>query len=106
MVLRRATRSYNLGMADDIDTRLADWESRLDRLDGNDENVAPSEANGNHLLFVPAPSGYRLVERTGSAPAAGDVLELDEGEGRYVVSRVIRSPLPGDTRPCAYVALI
>ena len=94
-------------MADDIDTRLADWESRLDRLEGNEENVAPSEAaTASYLLFVPAPSGYRLVERTGSAPAAGDVLELDEGEGRYVVSRVIRSPLPGDTRPCVYLALI
>jgi hypothetical protein len=27
-------------------------------------------------------------------------------ERRYVVSRVIRSPLPGDTRPCVYLAVI
>ena len=90
-------------MADDIDTRLADWESRLDRLEGE---PVPAPVDGGYLLFVPAPSGYRLVERTGSAPAPGDVLELDDGEGRYVVSRVVRSPLPGDTRPCAVLALI
>lgn len=103
MVLRRAARSYNSGMAEDIDTRLADWEERLDRLEGEPR---PAAADGGYLVFVPAPSGYRLVERTGSAPTPGDVLELDQGEGRYVVSRVIRSPLPGDTRPCVYLAPI
>jgi hypothetical protein len=92
-------------MADDIDTRLADWEARLDRLEENDEDLVRSEAGGGYLVFVPASSGYQLLERTGSVPAPGDVLELD-GEGRYVVSRVIRSPLPGDTRPCVYLAVI
>ena len=103
MVLRRATRSYNSGMADDIDTRLADWESRLDRLEGE---PGPAPVDDGYVLFVPATSGYRLDEREGSAPEPGDVLEIDEGEGRYVVSRVIRSPLPGDTRPCVVLALI
>ena len=92
-------------MADDIDTRLADWEARLDRLEENDEKLVPSEAIGGYLVFFPAPSGYQLVERTGSVPAPGDMLEFD-GEGRYVVSRVIRSPLPGDMRPCVYLAVI
>jgi hypothetical protein len=93
-------------MAEDIDTRLADWEARLDRLEENDESAAPSEADGGYVLFVPAPSGYQLVERTGSVPASGDVLELDDVEGGYAVLRVIRSPLPGDTRFCAYLTLI
>jgi hypothetical protein len=95
-------------MAEDIDTRLADWEARLDRLEENEardeERDVPSGATGSYVVFVPAPSGYRLVERSGSAPAPGDVLELDAS--RYVVSRVIRSPLPDDTRPCVYLALI
>jgi hypothetical protein len=90
-------------VADDIETRLADWGARLDRLE---EEPVPTRVSGGYLLFVPSPSGYELVERTGSAPAPGDLLELDEREGRYVVSRVVRSPLPGDTRPCAYVAPI
>ena len=92
-------------MADDIDTRLADWEARLDRLEENEEHAPPPESNG-YLVFAPAASGYQLVERTGSVPAEGDVLELDDEEGRYVVSRVVRSPLPDDTRTCVYLALI
>jgi hypothetical protein len=94
-------------VADDIDTRLAEWEARLDRLEENEEERAvPSGATGSYVLFVPAPSGYQLVERSGSVPAPGDVLALEEGKGRYVVSRVIRSPLPDDTRPCVNLALI
>ena len=94
-------------MADDIDTRLADWEARLDRLEENEETRcavrAPTAATS---------SSYRrpLATNSSSEPdpclAPGDVLELDEGKGRYVVSRVIRSPLPDDTRPCVYFALI
>jgi hypothetical protein len=93
-------------MADDIDTRLAYWEARLDRLEENEETAVPSEAGGDYLLFLPAPSGYQLVERTGSVPGPDDVLELVEGERPYIVSRVIRSPLPDDTRPCVYLVLI
>ena len=96
-------------MADEIDTRLADWEARLDRLEETEETeetALPSEAGDGYLLFAPAPSGYQLVERTGSVPATGDVLELDDREGRYVVSCVVRSPLPDDVRPCVYLALI
>ena len=93
-------------MADDIDARLADWEARLNRLEENEEHAAPPEWNGGYLVFVPGSSGYQLVERTGSVPVQGDVLELDDEKGRYVVSRVIRSPLPADTRPCVYLALI
>jgi hypothetical protein len=97
-------------VADDIDARLDDWEARLDRLESDglvDASApAPAEPSVEHLLFVPAPSGYVLVERTGSAPAPGDVLELEEQDVRYTVSRVVRSPLPGDDRLCAYVAAI
>ena len=93
-------------MADDLDARLTDWEARLDRLEETGETAVPLEESRRYLLFAPVPSGYQLVERTGSVPAQGDVLELDEREGRYVVSRVIRSPLPDDTRPCVYLALI
>ena len=93
-------------MANDIDARLADWEARLNRLDENEEHAASPEWNGGYLVFVPGPTGYQLVERTGSVPAQGDVVELDDEIARYVVSRVIRSPLPADARPCVYLALI
>jgi hypothetical protein len=57
---------------------------------------------GVHLLFVWKPSGYELVERPGSAPAVGSEVEQD-GETLHV-TKVAPSPLPGDRRPCAYLA--
>lgn len=54
-----------------------------------------------HLVFVWKTSGYELAERSGEAPAPGT--EIEEGETRYVVTRLASSPLPGDARPCAYL---
>ncbi len=54
-----------------------------------------------HLLFVSKPSGYELAERDGEAPQIGTAVE--EGETRFVVTRVAPSPLPGDDRVCAYL---
>ena len=56
-----------------------------------------------YLLFVSKPTGYELLERDGEPPAAGSELSLDD-DGRYVVAKVASSPLPGDERPCAYLA--
>jgi hypothetical protein len=56
-------------------------------------------ANG-HLLFVHKPSGYELVERGGSAPAVGEIVEHEER--RLRVTKVAASPLPQDPRLCAY----
>jgi hypothetical protein len=54
------------------------------------------------LLFVPGADGYRLVSLDVTPPAAGESLEID-GE-RFSVLRLGRSPLPGDARPCVYLA--
>jgi hypothetical protein len=54
-----------------------------------------------HLLFVWSPSGYRLIARSGEPPAAGSVLE--DGDQRFKVTKVAPSPLPDDSRPCAYL---
>jgi hypothetical protein len=54
-----------------------------------------------HLLFVWKTSGYELAERKGDAPAVG--AEVEEGEKRFVVTRIGPSPLPGDDRACAYL---
>ena len=59
------------------------------------------EQNGSprrgYLLFVWSPTGYSLVEREGDVPRVGD--EVTEG---LVVTKIGPSPVPGDTRPCAY----
>jgi hypothetical protein len=55
----------------------------------------------SHLLFVWKTSGYELHEGEGDVPAVGAEVEQD-GE-RMRVTKVAPSPLPGDTRPCAYL---
>jgi hypothetical protein len=59
------------------------------------------EVTEGHVLFVPAPAGYRLLERDGPPPAGSDVVEL--AEARYCVLRLGPSPLPGDRRRCAFL---
>ena len=57
-----------------------------------------------HLLFVPTYQGYLLLERGGSAPALGEVLELpDTPSARLIVVKLALSPLPQDRRVCAYL---
>lgn len=54
-----------------------------------------------HLLFVPTPARYVLVEREGPPPAPGDAVALSEGS--FVVGKLGRAPVPGDLRPCAFL---
>ena len=56
---------------------------------------------GRHLLFIWKTSGYELLEREGEPPVPGS--DVEEAEGRYVVSKLGPSPLPGDDRVCAYL---
>lgn len=62
------------------------------------------DPESKHLLFVPTPHGYLLLEESGAPPNVGDVLDLLEGPAnRAVVAKVASSPLPHDTRACAYL---
>jgi hypothetical protein len=58
-------------------------------------------AEAGHLLFVWTATGYELREREGEPPAVGS--EVDDDGVRGLVSKIAPSPLPGDTRPCAYL---
>jgi hypothetical protein len=58
---------------------------------------------GGHLLFVPETHGYELLERDGEAPPVGAALELGPSHRRYIVTKVAASPLPQDSRRCAYL---
>ena len=66
------------------------------------EQPEPRLLVGAHLLFVPSPGGYALLERSGLAPEKGNALILEDA-GDFLVSKVGRSPLPGDARSCAYL---
>jgi hypothetical protein len=60
-----------------------------------------AEQNGSgqrgYVLFVWSPSGYTLRDRDGELPRVGD--EIEDG---LVVTKIGASPVPGDSRPCAY----
>ena len=62
------------------------------------ETPAPAS---EHLLFVPTPKRYELVERDGPAPPEGATLELHERE--FVVSKVGPAPFPCESRACAFL---
>jgi hypothetical protein len=57
-------------------------------------------ANG-YLLFISKPTGYELREFQGELPGVGE--EIQEDGTRLRVSKIGRSPLPGDRRRCAYL---
>jgi hypothetical protein len=58
---------------------------------------------GKYLLFISRPTGYELAEREGDPPTQGSEIELDDGGGRFEVSKVAPSPLPQDDRLCVYL---
>ena len=65
--------------------------------------VKAPEAPASHLLFVPTPARYLMVERQGPPPAPGEELELNEGT--FLVGKLGRAPFPGEQRPCAFLLL-
>ena len=64
------------------------------------------EENGNprrqYVLFAWSPGGYELRERDGDPPAVGT--EFQDNGHELVVTKIGPSPLPGDSRPCAYTS--
>ena len=55
----------------------------------------------SHLLFVPTPARYLLVEREGAPPQPGAKLELEQGA--FAVAKLGDAPFPGEDRPCAFL---
>jgi len=55
---------------------------------------------GGYVLFLWSPNGYTLREGEGDPPPVG--YEFENGGRLLVVTKIGASPLPGDTRPCAY----
>jgi hypothetical protein len=54
----------------------------------------------SYLLFVWSPAGYTLREMEGDLPQPGH--EFEEDGQTLVVNKIGASPLPGDTRTCAF----
>jgi DNA repair exonuclease SbcCD ATPase subunit len=81
----------------------------LDELAGRLPGVAlaapdPAPApvlHDGHLLFLPGACKYELVSRDGLPPDVGGEVEI--GGQLFAVTKVGRSPIPFDRRPCAYL---
>jgi hypothetical protein len=55
----------------------------------------------SYLAFVSTPAGYELREERGEIPRVGSTVESDGKQ--WTVYKVGPSPLPGDSRVCAYL---
>jgi hypothetical protein len=79
-------------------------QDEIDRLRGEFTKLklveTPAPAS-EHLLFVPSPERYALVERDGPPPSEGSEVELEER--LFVVSKVGAAPFPNEPRACAFL---
>jgi hypothetical protein len=58
-------------------------------------------AEQTYLAFVWTPNGYELREERGELPEVGSTVESDGKQ--WTVVKVGPSPLPSDSRVCAYL---
>ena len=97
MLLDRRLRGLDVkGLADHLDAleqEVSALKARLIRAEG--------ERPPGHVLFVPTPEGYEVVEADEPPPPVGQLLLLDDG--CFKVQRVGRSPFPRDRRPCLFL---
>jgi hypothetical protein len=98
LLLDRRLRGLDIhALADHLDkleSEIVDLRARLSRAD------EPDRPPG-HVLFLPTPDGYVVIEAEDPPPPVGQQLLVDNGTFR--VHRVGRSPFPRDRRPCLYL---
>ena len=84
-----------------IEQAAAAKAAEIERLE---EAVAGLNGNGTasaYLVFVWTSSGYALHDGLGELPEVGARVQVNGHE--YAVTKLARSPLPGDKRRCAYL---
>jgi hypothetical protein len=80
-----------------LQTAVAELTARVERVEALPA-PAPAPVVNAHLLLLSSAEGYRLVERDGSPPAPGEVVDVDGAA--WQVLRPGGSPLPDDPRRC------
>jgi hypothetical protein len=95
-------RAENRRLQDEIE-RLRSEFTRLTVVEESEERAEPDEPEqpASHVVFIPTPERYVLLERQGPPPEPG--VELDLPEGGFVVGKIGRAPFPGERRPCAFL---
>ncbi len=92
--LKRAAVERRERAVEERELELAEREAAVPAV------TARSEPESVELAFVPGVH-YALVELDAVSLTTG--LELDVADDTFVVARIGRSPLPGDSRRCAYL---
>ena len=85
-----------------LETREEQVTELQAELDGRAATASPASGEPQlvELAFVPG-DRYRLIEIDATPLTLGFAFEIEDAE--FVVSRITGSPLPGDTRRCAYL---
>ena len=101
----RVIEAENKGFQEEIERVRSELaELRVIEADLREQMPEPEpepELPKSHVLFVPTPRRYVLVEREGPPPDAGTEVSLSEGS--FVVGKVGRAPVPGERRACAFL---
>jgi hypothetical protein len=98
LLLDRRLRGLDIhALADHLDrleSEVAELTARLSRVE------EPGRPPG-HVLFLPTPAGYVVVEAAEPPPPVGQLLLVEDGW--FSVQRLGRSPFPRDRRPCVFL---
>lgn len=100
-IVRDPEPDPELGRLESENRRLQDEIERLRGEFTKLKLVETPQPASSHLLFVPTPARYLLVEREGAPPQPGAKLELEQGA--FAVSKLGDAPFPGEDRPCAFL---
>ena len=97
--------AVSLDTVDELRAVIELQEQALATASARERASIPCYSSGTHFLFAPSADGYELLERSGPAPAPGEVVELS-GRRTCRVLRVGPAPFPGATEACAYLELV
>jgi hypothetical protein len=100
-IVRDPEPDPELGRLEAENRRLQDEIERLRGEFTKLKLVETPQPASSHLLFVPTPARYLLVERDGAPPQPGARLELEQGA--FAVTKLGDAPFPGEDRPCAFL---
>jgi hypothetical protein len=105
----RRTAGRRRDQAERLIARIRKRDRRIAELTQSAETPSQPDAGASrgHLIYAQLADRYVLVERDGAPPEPDVILELPEiGEGKWLVCRIGKSPLPNDARPCVFAQLM
>ena len=97
------TSDSTFGVDGEMSDREDGTHELLRRLDAYTRPPERPMSAGRHLWFVSTPTGYRLEDREGDPPPVGSRISEADLPELLVVTKIGPSPLPNDSRACAFL---